>query len=138
MNKLFTGLIILFIVVVLVSLILHLIYNTREGFGGGGHGGGRGEGSGSYQNSYNGIDPSNYLEGYKNKKVMKNMMEVDPCYKGPKKPMGNSYFDYPYDGWWSDFQTKDEQVRGCINICMLNGGIEEATYNNCVSMCSGA
>jgi hypothetical protein len=133
-NKLFTGLLILFVLIVVLSLILHLVYNKpREKFGGGGHGGGRGTGSASYQNSYNGIDPDNYSEGFKNK--MKNMnQDIDPCYKGPRRTAGNSYFDYPYSGYWN-YQDKESRFRGCLNLCMENEGTTEEVYNQCVNVC---
>jgi hypothetical protein len=138
MNKLFTGLLVIFIVIVAISLILHLIYNKpKENFGGGGHGGSRGSGSASYQNSYNGMDADNYTEGFKsmkNKKLLHQLNGNDPCYKGPRRTIGNSYFDYPFNNYWSS-QDPQSRFNGCINQVMLNCGTTDECYNSAISSC---
>ena len=91
MNKLFTGLLVSFIVIVAISLILHLIYNKpKENFGGGRGSSSRGSGSASYQNSYNGMDAYNYTEGFKsmkNKKLLHQLNGNDPCIKAQEEQL---------------------------------------------------
>lgn len=115
-------LIIVILLIIAVVVILSMVHK-KEGFGGG---------SGSYQHSYSGINSNNYnTEGFN---------ECGPSvrYTAPprkdKRTFGNSYNVYPYNGYYSD-QSPEDKFLGCLNLCILNTGVEEKSYNECVNLC---
>lgn len=62
-------------------------------------------------------------------------------YSAPKKldtrTYGNEYNEYPYNGYWS-YQPKSDRILGCLNLCMLNTGTSEKSYNECSRLCQDA
>lgn len=115
-------LIIVILVIIAIVVILSLLHK-REGYGGG---------SASYQHNYSGVNDSNYNNKRFNECV--SSVKFSAPLRKDKRTFGNAYNEYPYNGYYSD-QNKKSKFLGCLNICMLNCGIEKKCYNQCVKSC---
>lgn len=114
---------IIVVLAIIAVVVILLLTHSKENYGGG---------SASYQHSYSGINAGNYnSEGFNE---CGPSVRFSSPHRKDKRTFGNAYNEYPYNGYYSD-QDPQSKFLGCLNLCILNTGVEEKSYNECVKLC---